>query len=59
MTPFSTLEDHGIGCWEAEAEGLFPPIFDLDVSRRVICRFTAGTSKWWNHDDPSERYDYL
>lgn len=62
-TVFSTLEDHGIGfCCvdEPELRGLFPPIAVSTSPNVSYVRFHGrNAGKWWNHDDPSERYDYL
>lgn len=60
---FSTLKAHGIGfCCvdEPGLKGLFPPIAISTSPEVSYVRFHGrNASKWWKHDDPSERYDYL
>lgn len=62
-TVFGVLKDCGIGfCCvdEPRLKGLMPPIAVSTSPEVSYVRFHGrNSSKWWNHDDPSERYDYL
>jgi uncharacterized protein YecE (DUF72 family) len=60
---FSMLREKGVGFCsvdEPRLKGLLPPIAIVTSDRIGYVRFHGrNAGKWWEHDDPSERYDYL
>ena len=60
---FTMLREKGAGFCsvdEPRLKGLLPPIAIVTSDQVGYVRFHGrNAGKWWEHDDPSERYDYL
>jgi uncharacterized protein YecE (DUF72 family) len=59
---FSLLKDLGLGfCCvdEPPLKGLLPPLAVATSANGYVRFHGRNREKWWRHDDPAERYDYL
>lgn len=59
---FDLLRELGVGFCsvdEPRLEGLIPPVAEATSNIGYIRFHGRNTARWWQHDQPHERYDYL
>ncbi len=59
---FDLLKDSGLGfCTvdEPRLKGLVPPVLKATSTTGYVRFHGRNAAKWWKHDEPWERYDYL
>lgn len=59
---FRLLEEEGLayGCVdEPQFKGLVPPIIRVTAPPAYVRMHGRNYRRWWRHEEPSERYDYL